>query len=151
MTINVPELRKQLEFLSSNPEKHNQSVWVGRHHDKQLKVTDLQLTSCDDNSPYLPGRIIRVVKEEAIWSCGTVGCLAGWTAMSHGWRPINHWEAFMYRGGMVRNADAIAREILGLSGEEANYLFESDNTIQTMWRIANEITNGEIEIPEEYK
>lgn len=125
--INIPLLRKELEFIRGNPELHNQSFWRSE--------------------------------------CGTYGCLAGNTVI-HAVAPEDFHDhnyvraevaqtitgkpfAYESQWGSVTICD-VARELLGLDRNQASELFNIDNTEEDLWRMANNFTNGEIEIPNDY-
>lgn len=141
MTINVPELRKQLEFLTANRDKHEQNVWYSMNSTMDVEYIYHELTDST----------CRVLREDAIWKCGTTACLAGWTAMSHGWRPVTNSGTHMYRDGEFNTAFHVGQEILGLDRSQAHALFSGTRDLRGLWREANIMTNGEIEIPEEFK
>lgn len=116
MSIDVPLLRKELEYITAHREHWNQGTW--------LNAADT--------------------------SCGTVGCLAGNTLLHTGnvecysvvetrkvyYTPIGQWS-----WGWE------AKKVLGLSICQADHLFYEHNTLHDLWRLANEYTSGEIEIP----
>ena len=135
----VPELRKQLEFITSHPEHWQQQYWWADRS---------QWDSYDDNelepTPFKNAE------------CGTVGCLAG-NAVAHSdefvivhrgtgeYTPLrvatNHYITWQVAGA----------EILGLTDREANLIFSETNSLPTIWALANEFSKGEIEIPENMK
>lgn len=118
--INVPLLRKMLEHVTSHPDEWNQDTWA-------------------------------VESEES--SCGTAYCLAGHTAESLGhtlvWQPGTNMASFCLAGGELRTIESVATHALGLKYTEAAGLFSACNELHTLWEIANKLTNGEIEIPDD--
>lgn len=116
--INVPLLRKTLEYISDHPEEHNQSCWAERGL----------------NTP-----------------CGTAFCAAGHAVQFAG-HQID-WEGDEYAdtvmgGGTI---EQVAAQELGLSGRQANHLFHFASGQRDLWRMASEITGGEIEIPSQFQ
>lgn len=117
--IDVNKLRTVLRHIDDNPDLHDQSEIL-------KKGTD----------------------------CGTIGCLAGHTIMLF----TNHqilWCA-NNAGTTWRAAEVITPEgrktgileeaqyILGLSGEQADRLFDPDISFSEMWWLANIWTDGKI-------
>lgn len=131
--IDVPLLRKELEHITAHPERWNQSTWG--------KQTE----------------------------CGTVACLAG-NAVIHNY-PVESliWQTrkfVKYDGTRMETLTAldgvtinclpysvheVARDLFGLTEDQAGAMFSATNTLSDLWEYANQITNGEIEVPEEVK
>lgn len=99
---NVELLRKELEFVTNNPDVWDQAHWIIRQ------------------------------------PCGTVACLAGWTVIHAGLKPSAFNEYLTPK---------LAAHMLGLTRDSANRLFYHGNTLHDLWRIAGELTNGEIKMP----
>ena len=85
-------------------------------------------------------------------ACGTTMCLAGTVAWQAGYRFI--WmsdnSAAEVRGpdGDVESVESAAWRLLDLdSSYQANALFYEAGNIENLYWAANEITDGEIEIP----
>lgn len=117
--INVPLLRKTLEHITAHPEEWNQDVWAKRTE------------------------------------CGTACCLAGTALAIQGYEfdwdnngPLMSLlgESFWLTDG--RGIDEAAIEELGLTNDEADRLFDGDNSLHTLWSLAEDFTDGEIAIPE---
>lgn len=123
LTINVPLLRKTLEHITAHPDEWDQDIWAER-------------------TP-----------------CGTVACLAGTAVLLQGFE-LDFYESECdcgCREGTTasyvisdppQTIQEVARTTLGLTEDQADDLFESDNTLRDLWAYANSFTNGEIEIPE---
>lgn len=85
--------------------------------------------------------------------CGSVGCLAG-NAAVHAGRAIlkrdedGEWYEPDHPSGCFLELGA---ELFGINEDEAEWLFEGDNSLQELWEIASDITNGEIEVPVELR
>jgi hypothetical protein len=144
--INVEKMRKVLEFISANPERHEQSSWT------HVQLADID--TCENVVVDLYNDDVEVYpiqREEAVWSCGTTGCFAGWTAMFEGWRPIAGLNGTVYRDDRIDTVSQITRNALGLSLDESMMLFQGGNTRQDLWYYANRFTNGEIKVPEEFR
>ncbi len=124
--VNVEVLRKELEFITSNQEEWNQEQW-----------------SCQDSE------------------CGTTACLGGWTVIHAGYELIfddTTAAVVLSETGKSQRIETVANILLDLPRiarfdqfGESYYsdhpLFEPQNTLTDLWRIANRLTNGEIEIP----
>jgi hypothetical protein len=125
--VNVPLLRKVLEHVTAHPEEWNQAEWARRD------------------------------------SCGTAYCIAGHTVVMAGnevrWSPFCFEHEYEVSGTLVdgRRVGDVAVELLGIPiplrrvGVEKGHLFYSENTLSDLWRIASQLTDGEIEIPEEFQ
>jgi hypothetical protein len=129
MDINAPILRKALEHITAHPEEWRQSIWA---------LKDL---------------------------CGTECCLAGTIVAQQGYHFIwdNGAAQFAVKPGVEGKRyipHAAAVELLGrplhefISGD-AGYamikrLFYSTHNLRDLWSLASLMTNGEIEIPEEF-
>lgn len=119
-TVNVPLLRKQLEWATS----------------EHAKATRGEFSEWDQDK----------------W-CGTRCCIAGHTALDTGWTthtyPDGAVSTVLTRGTESEHVRYVAQDALGLTWDEAQTLFDGKNQISDLWRIANKVTNGEIEIPAE--
>jgi hypothetical protein len=115
---NAKRLLDVLTFLEAHPDRHDQSVWLSRD------------------------------------TCGTVACLAGWTCLRNGYveAVMNDEERQMIIGvyadsdpeKVVVPASAAARDLLELDDDEGDELFSGDNSLQDLWRIADELTDYEV-------
>lgn len=121
--VNVPELRKQLEFITSNREMWDQATWI----DVPIEVQSLE--------------------EANLWNCGTTGCLAGWTAVANGWRPTSNFAFTVIKGNRVMSVAGAAAEILDLTSKQADLLFHGGLSLEMLWCVAEVITDGEIMCP----
>jgi hypothetical protein len=134
-TIDVELLRKELEHVTAHPDEWDQSRWIVRT------------------------------------SCGTTGCLAGGTALRAGYVPyevtdvigqltwvyVDHddpvrnddsWEDWIQVPDLrVLSVQTVARRLLGLTNIQAMDLFAPHNTLEDLWIIASELTDGAIEVP----
>lgn len=125
----VPILRKALEHITAHPEEWRQSIWA---------LKDL---------------------------CGTECCLAGTIVAQQGYNFIwdNGAAQFATKPGSAKGQyipHAAAGELLGrpvhnfVSGDkdyaQITRLFYSTHSLRELWRMANALTDGEIEIPEEF-
>lgn len=125
MALNVKELRAQLVHLTVYPEKWDQESWV------QGVESATRPSACD-----------------------TFGCLAGNTVLASGkeliWENYSgRWLAYGVKGeGSISET---ARVVLGLTGYQASALFSPDNREEDLWRIANEISAGEISTHDYYQ
>lgn len=75
-------------------------------------------------------------------SCGTAGCLAGWTAILTG-KVVNDYNEVLAPQGFGRmSVRGYAQEVLELTYDEAARLFDASNTLEDIDRIIEEIANG---------
>lgn len=142
--VNVPELRKVLEFVTAHPDVHDQEVWVDVR-DAPRDAPE-RFERCLFGEARTPRHLLR---DEYVWSCGTSACLAGWTALLAGWRPAYGDDQLVYRDDRVRHAEEVARERLGLSLLQADALFDPANSRRRLWRLAARFTDGAIRPPAE--
>lgn len=88
-------------------------------------------------------------------ACGTACCVAGHVAVMTGHELIfdSDGEASFVQDG--RWISTVATEELRLPDQDPEsyepHLFAGFNSLPDLWRIANELTDGEIEIPEGMK
>jgi hypothetical protein len=122
--VNVYRLEQVMRFITAYPQLHDQETW--------LRV----------NTP-----------------CGTVACLAGWTCLLNGYEPVAaDWDApprddGSRELGMVGRTNdpdsssgvhATARDILGLSDMDAALLFAGSQTLDSLWRRVEILTDGQV-------
>lgn len=124
-----------LVWLTANPDKHEQGIYIEVNHDE----------------------FVTREAAEAAWDCGTAGCLAGHAAIYDGWRPkVNttsffdeepiFWlsDTFVTKGEETYSVDDVANELFGLDDEQGEWLYYGNNTIDDLWRIADELSDGRI-------
>lgn len=132
-----------LVWLTAHPDKHNQGVYI--------KVNQVVFDTR--------------AEAEAAWNCGTAACLAGHAVIYDGWRPrvVEHlpcfadekpsfWlsDVFVTKGDdeQMYSVDEVANQLFGLNDEEGEYLYDERNTIDDLWRIAEELSDGRINATE---
>jgi len=118
-TVNLAVLDAALAHIEANPEQHEQRWWFSRAQ-----------------------------------GCGTAMCLAGTIAWQAGWKPISpeDWStttddygnpvkicALVAKDGVDRHVGTLARELLGLDGDDADNLFGAYNTLADLRRIRDEL------------
>lgn len=123
--VDVPLLRKTLEFITDNPDQHRQDVWAKRTE------------------------------------CGTAMCLAGW-AVTFAGLDIDFDSSMAHVVGAWNLTDGrpiadAAAELLGVEKIDddnvdtwEDHIFNENNTLADLWRIAAELTDGEIEVPAQF-
>lgn len=129
--LQAARLRDELTDITVHPEKHNQNVWA---------------EAPDDNG-----------KPSA---CGTVGCLAGNAVINAGYQ-LEWYKTYTdddtLRWGTNRVLDKetgergpaikyVARDLFGLTGTQANRLFDSYHTVTDLWEMAIEYSYGIIRL-----
>lgn len=118
--VNVPLLRKVLEHITEHPEEWDQTVWA--------RPT----------------------------ACGTAYCVAGWAVTMAGLTvDMERLNNAGYRGTLTdgRPVWDAAAALLGVPkvdflDDAEGDIFDPCNDLHDIWRIASELTHGEIEIPE---
>lgn len=148
-TIDVPLLRKALEHVTAHPEDWCQSYWITRSF-----VFD-GITYKGEKASKAWGWLTDEQEKQVTW-CGTTACLAGTVAVTLlGGKPHKGLSdlitAQVDLDGEVHDVEEVARTTLGLTMDQAAWLFRAGNTLGELWRIANEFTNGEIEIPAQFR
>jgi len=121
-TVNVPLLRKMLEHITAHPEEWDQDTWAS---------------------------------ESETSTCGTSFCLAGHVVNSLGhplvWRENLDHTAYCLADGQLRTIESVAIHALGIDNHDADCLFAASNSLYDLWNTARDITNGEIDIPDEVR
>lgn len=87
-------------------------------------------------------------------ACGTVGCLAGNTALHAGYEFVwdnRNWAAFVETTDGARPIPEVAQELLGLTDEQASDLFWTGNKLHDLWTLAEIYTGGEITTPDDVR
>lgn len=140
MTVDVPQLRKELEYITANRLHWNQGSW--------LKRTSCGTVGCLAgntvlNAGYLPlatsDGFLNYVSRERV-PCNEDGYFVVVAGRDN---------SLLANGVPVERVSDCAQRLLGLSDVEANLLFSGDNSLYRLWAIASRITHGEIEIPPE--
>ncbi len=135
MTINVPLLRKVLELITAQPWTWNQETWacVNKPEQAEERAEEYGVST----------------KE-----CGSAFCLAGHVAHLAGRlmkvSRFDYVTAIYAAEYVMDDGSAIgtyAERELGLTLEQADALFEAGNSLFSLWKLASEYTNGEIQIP----
>jgi hypothetical protein len=147
MTVDVPLLRKTLEWaytewqkhLQGKPSEWNQCNWIGPAREARNNIV------LDDDE-----LVAEAVRTGEI--CGTACCIAGKIVIDDGWSvPSPYYGtggSVVRKGNRKEHVIDVAAELLGISETNANALFYGSNTIYDLYRIASELTDGEIQIPE---
>lgn len=124
-------LVRELTDITVHPEKHDQTAWARSTAQDPTKT-----------------------------ACGTVGCLAGnavinaghklhWEHVGWGDHPewVAHYIEPEQKGQPVtRLIREEARDLFGLTSDEAESLFDQDNTVPNMWSQAIEFADGYIDM-----
>lgn len=121
--IDVPRLRKELEYVTNHPEHWRQNQW--------LKQTACGTVGC------LAGNTVLHAGGEPLFGAG-------------GARVDQATYARVELNGVTRNAVAVstaARELLGLDRDQADVLFHPLNGLHRLWSLASRFTHGEIQVP----
>lgn len=127
--INVGVLRRALEHITANPHEWDQRSWAHR------------VMSQPDETAAVP-------------ACGTVYCLAGMIVV----RELDARPEFL--SDMMETSIAVAgnetftisekaAELVGIPFGMSSLLFRSSNDLYRLWAIAEYITAGDIQVPEQ--
>lgn len=141
-TANVDALRRELEFVTAEPDRWDQGQWIDVPYDVLAGTA-------------APG---------VDWTCGTTACLAGWAALHAGCEPyVEHHgggsEDFDHDPDLVRVVETgevhsvrdFARRRFGITYDQANLLFNGACTLLDLWEFAHALTDGAIEVPAEVR
>lgn len=81
--------------------------------------------------------------------CGTTCCIAGHTVLDAGYQL--DWDNGRAATTGGRRIKMVAAELLGLTEDQAGLLFWGTNDIGTLYRVASQLTNGEVEVPVQHE
>lgn len=115
MAINAPLLRKVLEHITLHPDEWDQNSYA--------------------------------VKTYSPTACGTAYCVAGHAVVMTGHTlEFGNYRTAYYCGidDGYETIAIVARKELGLSDAEAIILFNGENTLDRLWRLAEQFTDGEV-------
>lgn len=119
--LNVPLLRKTMEHIRAHPEHWLQSIYRGPVGPKVLDVFR------KDNNPVL--------------ECGTAMCFAGWACDLAGveWRGAG---SQVVAGDYSQSCGLAARDLLGLTQNQALILFAGDNKLSDLEEMVEALIDG---------
>lgn len=120
LTIDVPRLRKELEYVTAHREQWSQGTWLHR-------------TSCGTVGCF----------------AGNVALNAGYLPVYERSKHTTTLTVRLSHEHDDRHVADVAAEVLGLSVKQLNSLFAATNTLYDLWNLASLFTNGEIEVPAE--
>ena len=128
MTPEQIELHRQvLKQIKHEPERWRQQAWVtnAAFYPPEDATNEEALDWYDRWFDGDQGETIKVTSQ----SCDTAFCYAGW-ALAITNPEYTFTEASVFLGEeYVGNIETEASKVLGLNSEQANYLFDSDNTL----------------------
>lgn len=80
---------------------------------------------------------------QSFWvsSCGTYGCIAGNTLLDAGW-TITHFGDAHKEGCESMPVEWAAADLLDLSTNEAEAIFETNNTVKVLRRLQKDLHDG---------
>jgi hypothetical protein len=115
--VNEDLLRRVLTYITEHPDEHDQAVWAARR------------------------------------DCGTACCVAGHVVVMSGYEL--DWsfddEVTCDVVGLDDTIGTLAARLLNLTGADdadtASFLFAALNTLDDLWRIAAELTDGRVSRP----
>lgn len=120
--IDVARLRKELEFVTSHPERWDQRRWA-------VRGPTCGTVAC------LAGTTVLHAELELTWA-RNVGLTRG--------RRFDVEAAYTTDG---RHVMAAACDLLGLTVAQTDRLFNPSNTLRDLWELAAEFTAGEVVAP----
>jgi hypothetical protein len=121
VTINVPLLRKELDFVTAHPDLHRQNLWA--HHG-----------SCGTTACLAGWTVLHAGFE---------------TEGTYGSQYHVRSATTLQRVGSTF-IPTVASKLLGLTWQQGEFLFYSANTVADMWLLASVFTDGEIEVPPKF-
>lgn len=146
-TIDVPLLRKVLEHVTEHPEEWRQAYWITGN-----LVVDGRTYTGNEGLRRWYALEDAGMEDRATW-CGTTACLAGHVAVTV-LGGVPHFSggptvtSYVKLDGEVQYVQDVAQKALGLNSDQADRLFSAgNNSLGDLWRIAHDITRGEIEVP----
>lgn len=141
MAKNFELMYKVFRYIENNRDRWNQASWVEDPSGGDTGTIDKMKTYAED--PLNP-------------SCKTTGCFAGWTVLLSGYRPHVATSHFLGSGTeyaylddlyvvppgknvmditAVETIPKVARDLLGITQDEANLLFHPYNTMDEMYAV----------------
>lgn len=133
MIIDVPLLRKELEYITANRVQWDQSTWISRG---SCGTTACLAGNTVINAGYLPVYARHGLRTDLVTTNRDL-VRAG---------PL-HVLLQEFDDDQVESVRDVAQRLLGLDDAEANLLFDGGSNLYELWAIAAELTRGEIEIP----
>lgn len=84
--------------------------------------------------------------DQAQW-CGTAQCFAGWATSLEGYTERMYRDgrpsmSYLVANGRNVHAAELAAQLLGLTGDEADRLFDGGNTIEHLELMVKDLVNG---------
>lgn len=125
--VNIPLLRKAVEWVES------QAALPGAEREWHQEIWFI---SAEDTHLYTAWG--KRLAEQALPSCGTACCVAGWVASQE--EPlIYHHQSNMYYNRKGEEPAIAAARLLGLTDSQADHLFSASNSAADIRRIAEGI------------
>lgn len=129
-------LARELREITIYPEKHDQTLWY--RAEKNPTETGLPLTACG-SAGCLAGNAVVSAGRELVWRQDEYHTASGWKL---GWTA----SECKLPNGDVKMIETEARDLFGLTSDQARSLFDGDNSLETLWETAIEITEGDIDV-----
>lgn len=139
--VNVPLLRKTMEYIDEHPLEWRQDNWM-----TPLSPHLAQIAACYSKADLarefgVTHQELEQLQETGNW-CGSACCFAGWAVeLTPEAKPLVadfHLTGFEYDGEDWDIAD-LAKDLLGLSDSEANVLFCETNTRENLHEIVDRL------------
>lgn len=132
---NIELARKALEHIAKYPEAHDQTKWVFRNLDDGLRGEAYQEAKCfpvsASNGEHPP--------------CGTTLCMAGWVAFlgaPEGAKIDVLTGHVVLPTGSEGDIEYYARDLLGLSGSQANAMFYQAKTAEHLTKMVGHLEDN---------
>lgn len=123
LTIDVPRLRKELEYVTAHRAQWKQGAWIQR--------TACGTVGC------LAGNIVLNAGYRPVFA----------TSKHISTKSVVAATAASY--AVEQRVADVAADVLGLDNEQAAKLFFPENSLLELWTLASEFTGGEIQVPAE--
>lgn len=142
--INVELLQKALDHITAHPEEWNQRVYAARAPSDAAVGEKVRA---------------RLVDSLNVGSCGTAFCLAGHVAVTFLGREPLYDDEYDFVTLTVKPLASeepevyicdLATSALGLTSDQSDALFHSENTLAVLWGYAWHYTEGKVVVPMEF-
>lgn len=122
-TVNTAELARVLEHCETHPDQHDQGAFF------DVAEEDRDQVWTGDDTGLVAG-----------WEQHIVGCVAGWTAFLNGWQPVRPDSSYVTKDDAISTVYTVARDILGLSNQQAERIFCWARDLTDASRLAEEFS-----------
>lgn len=155
MTIDIPLATKIMNHIVAHPDEHSQADWIATGDYLRATVgMRLDQEFIRDRGRFPTAKEYGELEAQVPLrtpDCGTAACFAGHAVLMSGMDFDDKVDAVVTNEDgkvLYRSVRVVATELLGLDGTQANRLFKADNTIDDLWEILADYSDGAITKPE---